>query len=144
MGKNDGESPGIPYVMEIWPVGHYSPIHNHSSANAVIRVLQGEINVTLFPFLSDKIKPFGEANFHFDQSTWISTNLNQIHQLKNMEYNSMACITIQCYMYDETDNLHYDYFDYVDEQGKIQHYNPDSDMGFVEFKEIIRQEWLNK
>lgn len=25
LGQNNGESPGIPYVMEIWPVGHYSP-----------------------------------------------------------------------------------------------------------------------
>jgi hypothetical protein len=29
LGQNNGESPGIPYVMEIWPVGHYSPLHNH-------------------------------------------------------------------------------------------------------------------
>ena len=52
LGENNGESPGIPYVMEIWPVGHYSPIHNHSGANAVIRVLHGTIQVSLCTILS--------------------------------------------------------------------------------------------
>jgi hypothetical protein len=25
LGENNGESPGIPYVLEIWPVGHFPP-----------------------------------------------------------------------------------------------------------------------
>jgi hypothetical protein len=61
LGQNNGESPGIPYVMEIWPVGHYSPVHNHGAANAVVRVLHGGINVSLFPFLCDD--PEGVAPF---------------------------------------------------------------------------------
>lgn len=146
LGQNNGESPGIPYVMEIWPSGHYSPIHSHSSANAIIRVLHGSINVTLYPFLCAEktgITPFGNANFDKDEVTWISTNLNQTHMLKNIEPTD-ACITIQCYMYDKDDTIHYDYFDYVDEEGVIQHYNPDSDMAFLDFKKQMRLEWDNK
>jgi hypothetical protein len=30
MGQNNGESPGSPYVLEIWPIGHYSPVHSHA------------------------------------------------------------------------------------------------------------------
>jgi hypothetical protein len=70
LGTNNGESPGIPYVMEIWPSNHYSPIHNHAGANAIIRVLYGEIHVKLFPFLcneKDGIPPFGSANFKKDE-----------------------------------------------------------------------------
>ena len=48
LNQNNGESPGIPYVMEIWPPKHFSPVHNHSGANAIIRVLHGKINVKLF------------------------------------------------------------------------------------------------
>ena len=60
LGQNSGESPGIPYVLEIWPSEHYSPIHSHAATDAIIRVLHGEINVKLFPFLSKKdIEPFG-------------------------------------------------------------------------------------
>jgi hypothetical protein len=141
LGENNGESPGIPYVMEIWPVGHYSPVHNHSAANAIIRVLHGSINVNLYPFLGDNVKPFGNVDFNKEDVTWISANLNQVHKLENLPTNVDTCITIQCYMYDKTDNVHYDYFDYISEKGTIEHYNPDSDMDYMSFKAQIKQEW---
>jgi hypothetical protein len=46
-------------------------------------------------------------------------------------------------MYDENNEKHYDYFDYLDDNKKIVQYEPDSDMDFVKFKEIIRMEWNN-
>ena len=143
LGENNGESPGVPYVMEIWPVGHYSPVHSHSSANAVIRVLHGSIHVTLFPFLSSgaAVEPFAAADFSKDNITWINSTLNQTHQLKNLDNNKDTCITIQCYKYDNNDNGHYDYFDYIDADGKIQQYEPDSDMDFIKFKNLMKQEW---
>lgn len=146
LGKNNGESPGIPYVMEIWPVGHYSPIHNHASANAIIRVLYGEIHVKLFPFLcaeKEGIEEFGNADFKKDDITWISPTMNQTHQLVNLDKNTKTCITIQCYMYDEMNKTHYDFFDYIDESGNTQQYEPDSDMDFVLFKETMRIEWAS-
>jgi len=147
LGQNNGESPGIPYVMEIWPPGHYSPIHNHGDSDAVIRVLHGAIQVSLFPFLcasKSGVKPFGVTTFVKDDVTWISPTLNQVHQLENPEKNTETCITIQCYMYEENNLAHYDYFDYIDEDGKQQQYEPDSDMDFVEFKARIKQEWASK
>lgn len=144
LGENNGESPGIPYVMEIWPVGHYSPVHSHANASAIIRVLNGEINVKLFPFLcaeKDGVAPFGTATFKKGDVAWISPTLNQVHQLKNMESNTYTCITIQCYMYNENDRRHYDYFDYLGEEGKKHTYEPDSDMDFLEFKQRMRTEW---
>ena len=141
LGENNGESPGIPYVMEIWPVGHYSPIHNHGGANAVIRVLNGSIHVGLYAFLSGEIRPFAEADFKKEDVTWISTSLNQVHQLKNLDGNKDTCITIQCYMYGQEDTDHYDYFDYIDGNGHIAPYEPDSDMEFMKFKAMMKQEW---
>jgi len=145
LGENNGESPGIPYVMEIWPVGHYSPIHNHANASAIIRVLHGSINVSLFPYLSeDDVLPFAKADFKKGDITWISPTLNQVHQLKNLDNNKDTCITIQCYMYDIENIDHYDYFDYIDADNKKQQYEPDSDMNFSEFKNLIKQEWKNR
>lgn len=144
LGQNNGESPGISYVMEIWPVGHYSPIHSHSQANAVIRVLHGKIHVSLYPFLcaeKDGVDPFANHEFVKDTITWISPTLNQTHQLKNLSSSTETCITIQCYMYDDDDVAHYDYFDYIDDNGKKEQYEPDSDMDFVVFKELMKQEW---
>jgi hypothetical protein len=147
LGENNGESPGIPYVVEIWPIGHYSPVHSHASADAIIRVLHGNINVKLYPFLCAEkggVEPFATADFKKDQITWISPTLNQVHQLTNLEKNTHACITIQCYMYNNKNHSHYDYFDYIDGQGKEQQYTPDSDMDFIKFKELMKTEWTNR
>jgi hypothetical protein len=145
LGENNGESPGIPYVMEIWPIGHYSPIHNHGGSSAIIRVLNGSINVSLFPFLtSSKMEPFVNVNLKKDDITWISPTLNQVHQLKNLETSINTCITIQCYMYEEEDYLHYDYFDYLDTNSKKHKYEPNSDMDFIDFKNLMREEWSKK
>jgi hypothetical protein len=140
MGENQGESPGIPFVMEIWPPGHYSPIHNHGGADAVIRVLHGEIGVSLFRMLSPHHeKPFAEVSFSKDDVTWITPRLNQTHQLKNHSRDT-TCVTIQCYAYAESDVTHYPYFDYLDGTG-IAQFPPNSDMGYLEFKEQMRHEW---
>ena len=140
LGRNSGESPGIPYVMEIWPSNHYSPVHSHADSNAVIRVLHGSIHVSLFPFLGET-ESFAEADFDKDDITWLSPELNQIHQLRNNTND--VCITIQCYMYGLDNQKHYDYFDYLDDNKKIVQYEPDSDMDFVEFKELMKKEFNN-
>ena len=145
LGQNNGESPGIPYVMEIWPPGHYSPIHSHAGAEAIIRVLNGEINVSLYPFLCGQlngIKPFGNESFKFGEITWVSPGLNQTHQLKNLR-KDITCVTIQCYMYDQENLIHYDYFDYINADGKIEHYEPDSDMDYLEFRNLMKKEWTD-
>lgn len=142
LGENSGESPGIPYVMEIWPPGHYSPVHSHAGASAVIRVLHGEIHVKLYPFLCaerDGVAPFGRADFGVGDITWISPTLNQTHQLVN--HKEETCVTIQCYMYENANLRHYDYFDYLDDSGHKKQYEPDSDMDFVQFKERMKSEW---
>lgn len=139
MGQNNGESPGIPYVMEIWPTGHFSPIHSHAGAHAIIRVLHGKIDVGLFAHLSCD-NPFNIAEFVKDDITWISPTLNQVHQLTNTSIVD-TCITVQCYMYDDENKSHYDYFDYIDANGDKQQYEPDSDMDFVQFKQLMWDEW---
>ena len=85
------------------------------------------------------MQPCAVADFVKDDITWLSPTLNQVHQLKNNGVE--PCITIQCYLYDEKDRDHYDYFDYLDSEGRVQQYEPDSDMDFVAFKAQMRQEW---
>jgi hypothetical protein len=161
LGQNNGESPGIPYVMEIWPPNHYSPIHSHAGAEAIIRVLGGSIHVDLYPFLCGKtedtagqtgiagqtvitgVKPFGQEDFGTNEFAWVSPGLNQTHQLTNKNPN-ITCITLNCYLYGESNSVHYDYFDYVDSDGLIKHYEPDSDMDFISFKKLMKSEWYEQ
>ena len=139
LGQNQGESPGIPFVMEIWPSGHYSPIHNHGYSDAVIKVLHGEIAVSLYSMLSlHHEAPFAVDRFRAGEVTWISARLNQVHKLMNEA--SDPCITIQCYMYAETNLTHWPYFDYL-EKSDIAHFDPNSDADFAAFKAIIKKEW---
>lgn len=140
LGRNGGESPGSPYVFEIWPPASYSAQHSHAGANALIRVLHGEISVRMYPYLAAK-KEFATSRFSKGDITWISPTLNQFHVLKNMNAEGPTCITIQCYMYDQEDSGHYDFFDYVDDEDKIRQFDPASDMDFAEFKAQVKKEW---
>jgi len=142
LGVNQGNSPGVPYVMEIWPSNHHSSIHNHADADAIIRVLYGEITVNLYPMLSNYHKnPFARKLFKTGDITWLSPDLNQTHQLHNRNVSGPTCITIQCYQYGKENNFHYEYFDHINEKGEIEQFNPTSDMDFLEFKALMRQEW---
>jgi hypothetical protein len=97
--------------------------------------------VNLYPFLGAE-EPFGSADFKKDDVTWIGPGLNQVHMLSNVK--TQTCVTIQTYMYDETNKGHYDYFDYLDENGATRQYEPDSDMDFVQFKALMKKEWLTR
>lgn len=83
IGCHRGSSPGIPYVLEIWPTNSQSPIHNHGNSYAVIKVLHAievsiynktwkeeESQMELFSFTATK----GDV-------TWISPNWFQTHKL---------------------------------------------------------------
>jgi predicted metal-dependent enzyme (double-stranded beta helix superfamily) len=143
LGTNQGESPGIPFVMEIWPSGNYSPIHNHGASDAVIRVLHGEITVSLFAFLApEQTTPFAVKTFGKGDVTWISPRLNQVHQLHNLDMDE-PCITIQCYLYSENNDTHHPYFDYLGD-GDIEHFDPNSDADFLAFKRKMQEEWAGR
>jgi len=143
LGTNQGESPGIPFVMEIWPSGNYSPVHNHGGADAVIRVLHGEITVSLYRFLAPEQKlPFAVKTFVKEDVTWISPRLNQVHQLHNLDMDE-PCITIQCYLYADDDEIHWPYFDYIGDNN-IQHFDPNSDADFLTFKRKMKEEWAGR
>ena len=145
LGIDQGESPGVPFVVEIWPTGHFSPVHNHAHANGIVKVLHGAITVHLFRSLSTMNNaPMATYRFVKDQITWISPHLNQMHQLENCETDD-PCITMNCYRYSSDDQGHYGYFDYVTETGgkkNIGHFTPNSDMDYMIFKNLMKEEWV--
>lgn len=114
LGEREGRAPGHIFVVEIWPAGHFSPTHNHSNAYTIIRVLHGEILMKLYP------------------------------ALRHVDLHGTCCIIIQCYTYGKDDRQHYEYFDYLpNDGGLIGHFEPTSDMDFDDFKDLMRQEQIN-
>jgi len=152
LGKGRGESPGIPYVLEIWPVGARSIIHNHGAVCGVIKVLFGSIQVGIFNKVTSSIldtkknfRPtelFKFSGFKGD-TTWISPEWFQTHQLRNVTND--YCATIQCYRYDENDNIHWNMFDYVkDENGEVGNFFPNTDFTFGFMRKKVLEEWNNR
>ena len=62
MGPNFGNQPGQPYVLEIWPKGHYSPIHNHGNSAALIKLLCGKL-ISFADFYSLSSVTFWEMHY---------------------------------------------------------------------------------
>jgi hypothetical protein len=143
LDANMGDSPGQPYVLEIWPAGNGSPIHDHGNACAVIKVLHGQIQVSWFSALSPHIsEPWGSTIAHAGEVTFLTPGYYQIHKLFNPspKQGGSFCATIQCYRYLDRDVQHYEYFDYL-EDDKVKQFSPDSDWRYLDFKHAIRDEW---
>ena len=141
LGHSLGKSPGISYVLELWPKGHYSPIHNHGNANAVIKVLFGSIHIQIFNkhvHIADTL-PLKEFDAHEGDITWINRNWYQTHKLVNTSND--YCATIQCYNYDADDTTHWPYFDYVSNNSTIEEFLPKSDFKFREMREKVLNEY---
>lgn len=141
IGPNKGDSPGSPYVLEIWPGNHYSPIHDHGEACAVIKVLHGDIWVELYPELNPSVTDyFTEAVFHQGEVTYLTPEYYQVHKLVNRNPPGNMTATIQCYRYPDNDTIHWEYFDYIDGE-TIKQFTPNSDWEYIEFRALIREEW---
>ncbi|OKL56393.1 hypothetical protein UA08_08078 [Talaromyces atroroseus] len=146
IGSNKGNSPGIPYVMEVWPPKHMSPIHDHGDACAVIRVLSGTIQCTWYDALIQGFEPIklgNEVLLKKDQITWLGENQYQIHALKNTM--DKTCVTLQCYEFPHDNDVHEEKFRYIDSTTKNKkNFVPNSDCTFEEFYKYIKWEWTYK
>jgi hypothetical protein len=105
----------------------------------VIKVLHGSINCTWYDSLKQEPVKIGSAYLTKGDVTWIGDNNYQIHKLYNPTLT--VCCTIQCYRYAEQDNVHYDGFNWVDDNGNVSKFLPNSDKAFLEFRAIMKQEW---
>jgi hypothetical protein len=129
-------------VMEIWPPGCFSAVHNHGGAHAIIRILKGEIKSYFYPYLSqNELTPLNEVIFKEGDITYLNPKLNQIHKLTNES--RLTCVTIQCYQYGVNDRRHYEFFDYA-ANDSINNFRPNSDFDFTRFKQLLKQEWAKR
>ena len=116
IGPDLGNSPGSPLVVEIWPPGCYSPIHDHADTVAVIKVLSGTITSTFYNPLAELRNglpvPLREGDVTKGQVTYLTPELFQTHMLKNNQ--DATCITIQSYYYLSSDYVHNETFHFTE------------------------------
>ena len=66
-------------VIELWPAGHSSPIHEHSSSYSYIKILKGKLVNKNYPILSDCAigqTCIAEGELKEGDATWISPHQN--------------------------------------------------------------------
>lgn len=143
LGPDRRTAPGIPYVLEIWPIGHKSPIHNHGGSFAIIKVLFGRITINVYNKQTDPPPNQSKVIKLFDAKegdvTWISPNWFQTHHLENRTDD--FCATIQCYRYGEKDKMHWPDFDYVSSHGELDQFFPTSDFSFMFMRSQVLKEY---
>ena len=137
VGPSRSTSPGIPYVVELWPKNMGSPIHCHGNSYGVIKVLHGGLRVEIYNRdMKTLIKHF---NIQKGNITWMSPHWYQSHRLFNDTADFSA--TIQCYRYGLSDTKQWPYFDYVNEDGSRGEFLPNSDFTFTELYEKVTGEY---
>jgi len=154
VGPSAKESPGIPYVLEFWPPGSRSPVHNHGSVCAIIKIVYGTIQNGTFNKMPSSVYDkdsskacIPEELIKFDaykgDVMWMSPEWFQTHQLRNVSND--FCASINCYRYDEDDKIQWNLFDYVnDENGQMGNFFPNTDFSFGEMRDLVIKEWNNR
>ncbi|KAH6623589.1 RmlC-like cupin domain-containing protein [Chaetomium tenue] len=144
LGYDHGDSPGVPYVLEIWPSGHKSFVHKHGDACAVIKVLHGKIQATFWDSIEKGRLQLGTARLRKGDVTWLDPHNYQIHQLHNLAEYLGVCCTIQCYRFEKKDKNQINNFQYTDTNGECHEFTPSSDITFYAFRREMKKEWLKR
>lgn len=141
LGDSYGNSPGIPYVLEIWPSNYGSPVHSHGDSYAVIKVLHGGLTIFIYNKGIDNYKERSICQFDVKKGdiTWISPNWYQTHRLWNGTGD--FCATIQCYNYSDKDDVRCPHFHYISGSGLEGDFLPDSDFTFMKMRTSVMEEY---
>ena len=142
LGPDMLTAPGIPYVLEIWPKGSKSPIHDHGGACTAMKILFGGIHIGIYnkvmnpPSLTD-MKPLMEFDGKQGDITWMDENWYQTHKLENNTDD--FCAIIQSYRYRSDDNMQWPGFDYIqaDDDSSQKIVYPGSDTTFKVMRDAV-------
>lgn len=141
IGEEMGLSPGCPFVLEIWPAGATSPIHNHGACCAIVKVLHGSIQCRIYNKMTNPPLPpvrLMEFKASKGEYTWMNEHWYQSHELNNESDD--FCATLQCYEYATEDTIHWGQFDYIKDKDLLG-FQPGSDLTFSKMKELVLKEF---
>ncbi len=114
---------GSPTVLEIWPAGHYSPIHSHGTTTGIIHCLTGQIDVMAYETLDWNAKKLGLLTLTAGQCAWLTDKQFAVHKVYCPMSKGTFAATFHVYLNKEelpllkTDmqSENRDAFDFIDE-----------------------------
>lgn len=68
-------------VLELWPSGHYSPIHSHGGTSGILLGLTGELSIMLYEKLEWESARDGLITLRQDQFAWLDPTHFPIHKV---------------------------------------------------------------
>lgn len=148
-----GNSPGHPFVLEIWPKGSHSPIHNHGDAVAIIKMLHGCLKSEWFNPLAQNssdcvlIQPIKCEYLNKGQITWMTPDAYQTHRLSNAD-NRTATISIQAYSHVDSEIFLDEKFNYINDSypddPTLRAFFPKQDVFIDDMLERVQKEFKYK
>lgn len=114
---------GSPVVLELWPGGHYSPIHSHGKTTGIIYSLTGQVDVMLYKTLDWNAEKLGLVTLTPGQCAWLNEDHFPVHKVYCPTPTGTYAATFHVYLNrDELPELAFspepdtrDLFDFVDE-----------------------------
>ncbi len=72
---------GSSTVLEIWPAGHYSPIHSHGQTTGIVYCLSGQIEVMAYENLAWDAKKLALLTLTPGQCAWLNPHYFATHRV---------------------------------------------------------------
>ena len=146
MGPDMLTAPGSQFVLELWPSGNESAVHNHGSACAIIKILFGRMKISIYNKLPNPVPkkccfaPLMTFDAKQGDFTWMDENWYQTHKLENITDD--FCATLNSYRYRSDDSMQWPGLDYIqEEEGHQETLHNTSDITFRKMREKVLREY---
>jgi len=125
-----------PCLLEIWPGGHYSPIHEHAESIGLMKGVFGRVDIMLYEGLSSDPKASALLNVTPAHCSWMSPAHFQAHKVYcPMDAHDFAATF---HIYTETKS---DVFKYREERAphRIAEFVTESDISWGQFYKALTE-----
>jgi hypothetical protein len=123
-----------PCLLEIWPGGHHSPIHEHASSTGLMKGVFGRVDIMLYEGLSANPKQIALLAMTPERCSWMSPDHYQAHKVYcPMDEHDFAATF---HLYTDTQS---DVFKYRDEREphNIAEFVTESDISWGQFYKAL-------
>jgi hypothetical protein len=125
-----------PCLLEIWPGGHRSPIHEHANSTGLMKGVFGRVDIMLYEGLATRPKEVALLSMTPERCSWMSPDHYQAHKVYcPMDERDFAATF---HIYTDTQS---DVFKYRDEQEphRIAEFVTESDITWGQFYKALSE-----